>query len=182
MSLKEKAKEIFAEEIEHEAASKSISDITVSDICKACEATRQSFYYHFHDKYDLIAWIYMQDFAFSIEKAGDFGKDTLVGMFQRIYQRKSFYQNAFSDHSQNNLLDYINQYDTKFLLDMLGKEYNIDTSSIELETAVRYHSYGLIGVIKDWLNGNIKETDDQLAEFLHDTFSDLINKYVKPNS
>lgn len=164
--------------MEREAATKPVSEITVADICKACGATRQAFYYHFKDKYDLLAWIYMQDFAFSIEKAGNLDRNTLVQMFQKMYSRRSFYRNVFSDRSQNNLLDYIQEYDTNFMLKILKEQYHADTSSDELQTAVKYHSYGVTGLIRDWLSGKIKQTAEQLADFLHEDLSALIKRYI----
>ena len=40
---------------------KSIEKIRVTDICKAAEIERSTFYYHFEDKYELLAWIFYYD-------------------------------------------------------------------------------------------------------------------------
>ena len=40
---------------------KSIDRIRVSEICKAAEIQRPTFYYHFRDKYDLVAWMFCED-------------------------------------------------------------------------------------------------------------------------
>ena len=37
-----------------------VDKITVKDIVEDCGINRNTFYYHFHDKYHLIAWIFMQ--------------------------------------------------------------------------------------------------------------------------
>mgnify|MGYP000646308786 CR=1 FL=1 len=39
-------------------AKKAIDDITVREIVELCEIRRQTFYYHFQDKYDLINWYF----------------------------------------------------------------------------------------------------------------------------
>ena len=39
---------------------KPIDKIRVTEICKAAEIERPTFYYHFKDKYDLVAWIFFQ--------------------------------------------------------------------------------------------------------------------------
>ena len=36
---------------------KSIDKITINDITEKCGINRQTFYYHFHDIYELIEWI-----------------------------------------------------------------------------------------------------------------------------
>ena len=38
------------------------SKISVSDICQACDMNRKSFYYHFKDKYELVNWIFNEEF------------------------------------------------------------------------------------------------------------------------
>lgn len=37
---------------------KTIDKIRVTDICKAAEIERSTFYYHFQDKYELVAWFF----------------------------------------------------------------------------------------------------------------------------
>ena len=37
---------------------KDFSKISVSDIAGQCGLNRQTFYYHFQDKYELLNWIY----------------------------------------------------------------------------------------------------------------------------
>ncbi len=40
---------------------KPIDKIRVTEICKAAEIGRPTFYYHFKDKYDLVAWMFCTD-------------------------------------------------------------------------------------------------------------------------
>ncbi len=40
---------------------KNPDKITVKDICKQSNVSRETFYYHFTDKYDLFKWIYKQN-------------------------------------------------------------------------------------------------------------------------
>ena len=40
---------------------KSFDNIIVSDITEICGLNRQTFYYHFHDKYELVNWIYYNE-------------------------------------------------------------------------------------------------------------------------
>ena len=37
---------------------KSLDKIRVTEICKAADIERTTFYYHFEDKYDLVAWMF----------------------------------------------------------------------------------------------------------------------------
>ena len=37
---------------------RTLDKITVKDIVSECSLNRQTFYYHFHDTYDLLQWLY----------------------------------------------------------------------------------------------------------------------------
>ena len=40
---------------------KPIDKIRVTEICRAADIERPTFYYHFRDKYDLVAWMFCTD-------------------------------------------------------------------------------------------------------------------------
>ena len=50
-------KKVFADSMVRLLNEKSFEQITVKDLCADCGASRQTFYNHFYDKYDLIVWI-----------------------------------------------------------------------------------------------------------------------------
>ncbi len=54
-------KEIIANAFLRLANEKSPDKITIIDICKRANISRETFYYHFVDKYDLFKWIYKQN-------------------------------------------------------------------------------------------------------------------------
>ncbi len=54
-------KEIIANAFLQLASEKSPDKITIIDICRRANISRETFYYHFVDKYDLFKWIYKQN-------------------------------------------------------------------------------------------------------------------------
>lgn len=55
MSIADGTKWIFAATLQKMLLTKSLSQIKITDLTSACGAQRQTFYYHFKDKYDLAA-------------------------------------------------------------------------------------------------------------------------------
>lgn len=51
-------KELLGESIHELAQKKPVDKITVREITDNCGMAPATFYRHFHDKYELIAWIY----------------------------------------------------------------------------------------------------------------------------
>lgn len=54
----EKTKQRLAIAIEEIMQTKPLEKITIQEICDHSFLTRQTFYHHFKDKYDLVNWIF----------------------------------------------------------------------------------------------------------------------------
>lgn len=59
--MRQTTKEAIAQALESLLEKRSIEKITVKDIVAECGINRQTFYYHFHDIYDLMEWALMQN-------------------------------------------------------------------------------------------------------------------------
>ena len=85
---------------------KPISKIRVTEICRAAEIERPTFYYHFKDKYDLVAWIfYTEAYGTDIISVAS----AAAGM-NKMKQQILFYKRAYEDASQNALWRYMLEY------------------------------------------------------------------------
>ena len=62
------AKELLADSFRELAAEKSIDRITVRNVVDNCGYSTATFYRHFKDKYDLIAWDYTRDIEEILER------------------------------------------------------------------------------------------------------------------
>ena len=54
-------KRAIADSLKELTRSKTFDKISVKDITKNCGINRQTFYYHFEDKFKLLEWIYEND-------------------------------------------------------------------------------------------------------------------------
>ena len=54
-------KKAIAEGLKELCHHKDFNKISVRDITEQCGLNRQTFYYHFQDKYELLDWIYYQE-------------------------------------------------------------------------------------------------------------------------
>ena len=54
-------KRALAESLKKLLSKRGLDKITVKDIVEDCGVNRQTFYYHFHDIYDLTEWIIQDD-------------------------------------------------------------------------------------------------------------------------
>ena len=56
--ISNQTKRKMAESLKKFMAKKPFDKITVRDILEDCDISRQTFYYHFEDMYDLLTWLF----------------------------------------------------------------------------------------------------------------------------
>ena len=88
-------------------AERPMEKIRIGDIVERCNMNRQSFYYHFKDKYDLVNWIFYTEFFADIQRSFDKpGWELIEGMCQFFYDNRVFYTNALQVRGQNSFSEY----------------------------------------------------------------------------
>ena len=107
MSNSDFTKFMIARGLKQLLETKSFTDVTVGDIARHCKMSRNTFYYHFKDKYDVINWIFYTDFI-SLVSAGNFenGWELLVAVGELFYRDQQFYRSALKIEGQNSFKDY----------------------------------------------------------------------------
>lgn len=163
-------KKALAQSLKELGASKILDKITVADITEHCGVNRQTFYYHFDDKYELLNWIYTQDLFIPLTRDLTFENwgDKLVQLFQYMKRQKSFFMNTIK--SSNN---FFAEYTNKIFAELFKKaivELNMYSHLNEKEQDIyaRFFAYGLTGVVVDWAMKGMKEDADQLTDLLQD--------------
>lgn len=107
MPKNEITKAALSEGIKEIMKEKKLSQITIKDITEKCGVSRNAFYYHFRDKYDLINWIFSTETFPIINTFSDPDKylDGFVCICKYMLNNKSFYMEVFDYVGQNSLAD-----------------------------------------------------------------------------
>ena len=135
---------------------KPIDKIRVTEICKAAEIERPTFYYHFKDKYDLVAWMFYSDAygtdVVSVESAA-------AGM-NKMKQEILFYKRAYEDASQNALWRYMLEYFTARYTELAKEKLGTDVLDPQLAYSIRFYCMGAVGMTQEWvLHDNITSAE-----------------------
>lgn len=92
---------------------RQFSDINISDICQQSKLSRNSFYYHFKDKYDLVNCIFDTEFASVLKSRGDGCEDIWIFMknlADYFYSNQEFYRKTLCLHGQNSFAEHFREY------------------------------------------------------------------------
>lgn len=172
-----RTKKLLANAIMELAETMPVSKIKITDICEKAELNRLSFYYHFKDKYDLIAWIYMQEFRAEAKTADILNSEEMMcAVLKRIEKHKKFYKNVYDDHNQNNLADY----EVKMYLEMeekILKEY-LGADELDEELLYDLRSYSYLGIMhtKEWIMDREKMSVETFARRLYKDMPEILKK------
>ena len=96
--------------------------ISVGLIARHCHISRNTFFYHFKDKHDIISWIFYREVAPIINTSQPVGNwaESLLGLCRYMQQNKAFYIKAFRIQGQNGftecLLDFYANLEKSLLL------------------------------------------------------------------
>lgn len=158
-------KKALAQSLKELGSAKILDKITVADITEHCGVNRQTFYYHFDDKYELLNWIYTEELFKPLTKDMNFFNwgDKLIELFKYMKNMKSFFMNTIKS-SNNFFADYMN----RVLVELLHKAikdldlYN-HLEEREKDIYARFFAYGLTGVIVDWTMMGMKIDEVELS-------------------
>ncbi|MBQ8930357.1 MAG: TetR family transcriptional regulator [Oscillospiraceae bacterium] len=135
---------------------KPIEKIRVTEICKAAEIERPTFYYHFKDKYDLVAWMFCTDaYGTDITSVAS----AAAGM-NKMKREILFYKRAYEDTTQNALWRYMLEYFVNRYTDLAKEKLGTEILDTQLAYSIRFYCMGSVGMTQEWvLHDNITSAE-----------------------
>ena len=146
---------------------KPLNKITISDITEDCGISRMTFYYHFKDIYDLVEWACVEDAARALEgkKTYDTWQEGFLNIFQAVLDNKPFIMNVYRTVSRERIEQYLNPLIHNLLLGVVEeKSVGLTVSEADKNFIATFYEYALIGIMLEWINGNMKEDPAAIVE------------------
>ena len=157
---------------------KSLDKVTVVDIVEASAINRQTFYYHFEDKYELLDWIVYKELMEPL--IDGFSFDNMYEHFMRLFttmvDEKKFYLNAFKI-DVNDLSRYINRLAYEqfmVVIDCLEKNSGINSNYNENMMFAEFLGYGFVGIVFGWAQRGMKDSPEEMTRRLERIINNLI--------
>lgn len=166
-------KEALANALKDLLKKQPLSKISIKDITSYCNISRNTFYYHFKDKYELINWIFYNDMLQNVNSFDDPLKltESFVNVCQWLHANRDFYLSCFQYVGQNSLFEYL--YDFyyelwKINIDTIYSKYSIKLSEKELNLMAKLKAHAMIGLFSEWINRGMRRNYMDYFEQLHD--------------
>lgn len=146
---------------------KTFDKITIQDITKACGLNRQTFYYHFQDKYELVDWIFYNEAIALI--SGDLtyeNWDQKVSVLLHHMKNDShFYMNTLKISMESGFQEYLFRI-TKELFGNLILQIYEQVQLDEIDFIASFYAFGISGTIIFWARNGMKESPEELVQEL----------------
>ena len=163
----------------------SFDKLSVSDITNHCSLHRQTFYYHFDDKYELLDWIVYKELieprvdGFTFENM----YERFMKLFTTMVDEKKFYLNALKI-DVDDMSRYISRlaYDQfMIVIDCIEKNTGVKSDRDENVMFAEFLGYGFVGLVFGWAQRGMKDSPEVMTKRLERIINNLKHIAVESN-
>ena len=178
-AVSEHTKTMLCQALKKKMAQKPLDKITIGEIMDTCGMRRQHFYYYFTDIYDLLRWTFEEEaLQLRREQSGDLPwQEGLLQLFHYIADHRAICLCALDSLGR----EYLKQlFETDIsgivrrTVDRLARENGFPENAAMEDTAVRFLTLALAGVMESWLRGELTQTPEELIGIFSTIFQDYI--------
>lgn len=139
---------------------KTLDKITISDLTNECGVNRQTFYYHFHDIYDLIEWMYTTSVSEAIgsNRKSNNWEEGMEGMCRQMLDNSQFILKTYHSRSGGHLKNIIQDSAYTLLMDVVNDaSKGIHISESDKKFIADFYKYGFAGIVLSWIDKGMSE-------------------------
>ena len=158
--------------------------ISVKDVVQDCSLNRQTFYYHFHDIYDLVEWIYKTEAVESISEYKSYNTwvDGFYKIFLYIESNKAFCYNTLNSFSRTHLDTYLFSVINDLLMGVINEiSSNMNVKSEDKKFVADFYTHAFAGLAIQWMKDGMREDPkvliEKLKELIEGNFIRALRRY-----
>lgn len=169
MEAKKDIKKALAQSLKDLVDRMPFEKITIKEIADGAGVIRVTFYNHFQDKYDLLAWIVRRDIfnPVKILLSNLMYRQALILIFTNLRRDRDFYMRIEKIEGQNSFSQIVVECAEKLILDLL-RERGIDedlkiSPQMTPEYISRYYANSMCYILLDWIRNGMTESPEEMA-------------------
>ena len=143
---------------------KNVDRITVKEITDKCQISRNTFYYHFKDIYDVLEEMLNQRVEQMIEtlelnmQSGNSVQDTRRAVMRYILDNRELFFNLYQSAGVQEVKMYLDKSSSvlgHYLIDRLSEGMNV--SERDKDLIISFYQYAHAGMMAEWLEKGMKD-------------------------
>lgn len=162
-------KRALAESFKKLLRRQSFDKITVREIVEDCGVNRQTFYYHFHDIYDLIEWIF-QDAAERARQSGLDYDDWTAGLerlMNYLVENRPLILNAYNSINHEVVASYIKEGLRPYCAALVSRQaagMEPPCSGEDIEFVTDIITLAASGLVMNWIGQHMHAGEKTMRE------------------
>lgn len=149
-----------------------LDEITVTEVVERCGISRQTFYYHFRDLYEVVEWRFlslseeMQDYLIQADRNDR--RRALEMMLEKMRENKNLMLNIYRAFPRSYLERYLIRWTQPFLEDQIRERaqyYRISQDAVEF--VIDLYSFGIASILLNWLDKGMPGGMVERLDYFH---------------
>lgn len=160
----------------------TLEKISIQDICSNAYLSRQSFYNHFNDKYELVSWI-LDSIFHSTHTITDLDCPWINNtklFLEKMKDDEDFFNKAYRYIGQNSLEEHHLELLNNYYLPICAQKKQSSLSREE-EYCLRFYFYELANLISRWARLGMPESPLYILKLFELIMPEIVKQYLVPN-
>lgn len=174
MSTAEFTKYMIAKGLKELLETTSFDNISVGSLAQHCHVSRNTIYYHFRDKYDIVSWIFYSEITPIISEPRAVGNwtDSMLALCRYMQKNKDFYIKVLCDKGQNSFYECLIRFCDHLIRDMFRQAHgNQVLTQEQIKVISSFYAFGLTGMITDWASNGMKKDPEIMVKTIKEVIS-----------
>ncbi|MBU5626917.1 TetR/AcrR family transcriptional regulator C-terminal domain-containing protein [Oscillibacter sp. MSJ-2] len=154
-------KRALADSMKKLLAKSPLDKITVKDLVEDCGVNRQTFYYHFHDVYDLVEWIFREELAEIAREEINYSSwsEVLYRLADHLTQNRALILNVYNSVSHGEVTRYVNKAMRPYVAAVVEEQAEGVKVSLEnREFVTDLCTRGAAGLMCNWIETGMRRS------------------------
>ena len=175
MGIKDATKAMLAQALDELLKTTTMQKVSITALCAQCGAERQTFYYHFKDKYDLAQWMLFRDWDTALEQFdGNYSAAQLTAYLEILRGHQLFYKRLYNDEMNALLPKFIFLQEAERIRTLVQNTLGGGKLSETQELAVLFYVNGCIGTVISWAHSGYHTPPERLAALHYSMLASLL--------
>ncbi|MCQ2551237.1 MAG: TetR/AcrR family transcriptional regulator [Clostridia bacterium] len=157
-------KNAIANSFMHLLSERPLNKIKVEDITSRCGVSRNTFYYHFNDIYDLLSYVFVSQLDTDWQKG-------LEQCLTYLYKNRRAVKNINQSLNKDVLVRFVNEVAFKHALTAVLNQAGEDMDPEVQGFLANFYKNALLGAITDWLSSGMNESPKVLIRIYNELFT-----------
>lgn len=180
------AEENFAESLEKLLSKKALDHITIKDIVEDCGVSRQTFYYHFTDIYQIVEWVYKK----IVTEAGTNSRDIFTWQqgYCRLHESMRKNKLILTSACRSIRREYLEKFMYNVLYDVIHPMVEEEAKGMVIEQnykdfVAHFYCLAFVAIDLDWVYNGMKEDPSEITKqvgtLMKGNFRKALEKYAQ---